>query len=109
MIGVLLSKFLPPAVVTALLVMYLIYSTYKMFAKAVQTHRKETADRIIRAPPVGGGNFGQDPDSRVNLPGDYDIPHAKNLGMHLEVGELDSTLGELSTREMMKQQACNFF
>ena len=47
MIGVLASKFLPPSVVTALLVAYLLYSTWKMFAKAVQTTKKENAQRAM--------------------------------------------------------------
>jgi len=45
MIGVLLSKILPPVAITGCLCLYLIYSTYKMCTKAMETTRKENAKR----------------------------------------------------------------
>lgn len=45
MIGVMLSKFLPPVAVTGLLVLYLFYSTWKMFSKAREVTKKENKQR----------------------------------------------------------------
>jgi len=45
MIGVLLSKILPPVAITGCLCLYLIYSTYKMFTKAKETTKKENEKR----------------------------------------------------------------
>jgi len=80
-----------------------------MFAKAVQTHRKEIAERAIKGPPIGGGELTGDAESNMKLPDTDTVEDQKHLGMHLEVGEMDSTLGDLSTKEMMKSQVCNFF
>merc|ERR1711904_184852 len=45
MIGVLLSKILPPVAITGCLCLYLRYRTYKMCTKALETTRKENAKR----------------------------------------------------------------
>jgi len=47
-IGVLLSKFLPPSVVTGLLVLYLFFSTWKMFSKAKEITKKENSQRALQ-------------------------------------------------------------
>lgn len=49
MIGVLLSKILPPVAITGCLCLYLIYSTYKMCVKAIEVTKKENAKRRLVA------------------------------------------------------------
>ena len=113
MIGVLLSKFLPPSVVTALLVMYLIYSTWKMFAKAVQTTKKENAERAIKKavpmedmPSTDNIPSTLENDSNLNLPQDGTN---KNESGQLTL-EIYSEHQEVSsTGILMKQQVCNLF
>jgi len=49
MIGVLLSKILPPVAITGCLCLYLFYSTYKMCTKAIEVTKKENAKRRLAA------------------------------------------------------------
>lgn len=49
MIGVLLSKILPPVAITGCLCLYLFFSTYKMCTKAIEITKKENAKRRLVA------------------------------------------------------------
>lgn len=121
MIGVLLSKFLPPAVVTAGLVSYLLYSTYKMFFKAIEVSKKENIQRTL----VKSKEFSIKADTTQDMQSPknkYDNvnPSSVTLEGNMETSgnrdgnstyEKDSMidLEEFTTSEMLKKQTCNFF
>lgn len=121
MIGVLLSKFLPPSVVCAGLVTYLLYSTYKMFFKAIEISKKENAEREMIKKKDTDMAFNQTQDrSQTNLEQQTQNTLAgsnKNILEHnpsnVLSDDVESGLQDdndiLTTFEMLKKQLCNFF
>lgn len=114
MIGVLLSKFLPPAVVTGCLVLYLVYSTWKMFEKARQITKKENTERAKLTAIQQQNNsemntvIQDNQDSQVALPDTEGRQQAKDLELQMECGD-DQEEVPLTTGQMLKKQLCNFF
>ena len=119
MIGVLLSKFLPPAVVTAGLVSYLLYSTYKMFFKAIEISKKENIQRtLVKSKEFNKAETTQDMQSPKNNydsvnPGSVTLEEMETTenrdGNSIHKKESMIDLEELTTFEMLKKQTCNFF
>ena len=103
MIGVLLSKIFPPVLITCLLVMYLLYSTYKMYFKGMQLTKKENADRAKAQSQKDTSTEGDCVQGNSN----NNLPSEDNTGHHDSEQLMEEQVDEKSTGELMKFQISN--